>query len=940
MRSLLALAFGVALGFSGMARAAQEQKVLLDFESPDDVRPWSMVTYDPKTEASQEQRVTPDMLSDQHVTHGQHSLKVPGKSYLRWEKTPDLSGFDALDVDIYVEGEDPVSMDLVVGDKAWATHPNGANFNNRHNSARTLRPGANTVSIPVLGLFRGELGNRFLDIKTPIDPAQIVRFDMGFTPAGQRVTAIYVDNFRLVKETVPEGIQAFQFGPENQSVFPGFKPISWNTVHSSTVKAGLFRSAAAANRAQADTFPTRLWGAYVDMGDSQFVADVPNGQYRVWAVFNDTGEWDWFVAKFRNRWIESDGKRVYTEDRGPEGPVDYLYRFENIEPRLGDSMWDLYLKHMFKVVRFDVTVSDGQLRLAFNADAPWSCKLTSLVLFPKDKEQVAETWLSDIEARNKEEFDKRCLCLGPKPQNLAVPADAQAKGWWLGFPELTQNITFTDAPGQATANLSRLATRGEPVSYTFAVRPLRDLGLVTMTATDLKGPAGSIAAANLELRYAHHATQRGFADIAYTIAPETLRKVEGSGLKLDKDLTRQFLVAVNVPEDAAAGRYTGEVSLSAGDMKVTVPITLEVLGLKLDQPTFLMGFYGSWAPLQLGERQQQFNSQAFKLLKRGGMNSYSGGPDIPFSGFDTDGKPKLDFAACDVFLRTAREAGFVGDVYDYGGPGAVVGLHGDGVIGDAGRRWEKETGKPFKEILRLVWNAVQDHAQKEKWPVIYHSFVDEPRVLEFVQQQVELLKAYAEVAPQVKAGGYYSVDWDKTDPLHKGIQEMFKTLTWSGLNVHSQQDLDKAKEFGREIHVYNQGYDRYSFGAYQFAEMRKGVKGRIQWHALALYGYQFLSIDGREPDTAMYNFGRNEVIPTLRFYRIREGAWDFRYADTLWKLAQQKKGNVAADQAIAFLDKVNQDIGVAQRQRPQGFMDDETFRQKCAEYLKGLQAQP
>jgi hypothetical protein len=132
---------GVVLGLSGLARAAQEQKVVLDFEQPDDVRPWYIVTYDPKTEASQEQRATPEMLSEQHATHGQHSLKVPGKSYLRWEKTPDLSGYDALDVDIFVEGDEPVTMTLVVADKAWKNHPNGANFNNRHNSNRTLRPG-------------------------------------------------------------------------------------------------------------------------------------------------------------------------------------------------------------------------------------------------------------------------------------------------------------------------------------------------------------------------------------------------------------------------------------------------------------------------------------------------------------------------------------------------------------------------------------------------------------------------------------------------------------------------------------------------------------------------------------------------------------------------------------------------------------------------------
>ena len=175
-------------------------------------------------------------------------------------------------------------------------------------------------------------------------------------------------------------------------------------------------------------------------------------------------------------------------------------------------------------------------------------------------------------------------------------------------------------------------------------------------------------------------------------------------------------------------------------------------------------------------------------------------------------------------------------------------------------------------------------------------------------------------------------------PFDKAVQEIFKTLTWSALNLHAQIDLDKGKEFGREVQIYNQGTTRYSFGAYQWAEFRKGITARMQWHLLALHGYQFFDLDGREPDTAMINWGRNEIIPTQKLARCREGADDFRFAVTLWNLAEKHKDRAEAKAAQAWLEEVSQKIGVNQNQRPAGFMDDESFRNKCIEHIQKIKA--
>lgn len=268
----------------------------------------------------------------------------------------------------------------------------------------------------------------------------------------------------------------------------------------------------------------------------------------------------------------------------------------------------------------------------------------------------------------------------------------------------------------------------------------------------------------------------------------------------------------------------------------------------------------------------------------------------------------------------------------------VDGLHDGYVIGNTGRNWEKKTGKTFNELLKIVWGAVKEHSEQEGWPPIAYNFCDEPRVLETALAQVELMKAYREAVPFVKIGGSYSVHWGEK-PLDKAIQEIFKTLAWSGLNLHAETDMQKAKEFGREIYIYNQGVSRFSFGMYQWAEMRKGVKGRQQWHNLALHGYQFFDLDGREPDTAAINWGRNEIIPTINLPRCREGADDFRFAVTLYNLAGKKKDTPEARAALAFLDEINQKIPIAKSSPTKELgIDDETFRNTCVEHIKKLQA--
>jgi hypothetical protein len=673
----------------------------------------------------------------------------------------------------------------------------------------------------------------------------------------------------------------------------------------------------------------------------EFIADVPNGKHHVWIVFDDCGYWGGEAATHNRRSITAEGKEAWIDDRGDAGPNDYLYRFENIDPKPGDDLWDLYLRDLFKPARFCVDITDGQLNLQFASDAPWSCKVAAMIIYPDANKAEAEKWVANVEERNKQEFRGRAVYMGTQPNALNIPADAVKVGYWMGIPTLDETITFNDAPGKPLAVASELFNRqavaGQKVSFSAAIRPLKDFGDAKLVASDLKGPVGTILAANVDLRYVHHSTSRDFNDIAYTIMPATLRKLEGRTLKLSKDLTRQFWITVNVPKDAQPGAYTGDVKIAFDGNNIPVPISVEVLDFALNEPDYSFGFLGTAVPNTLkGEKKSAAMRELLLLLKENGMNSLAGGPSVPFKGLKADGTPDLDFAATDEYFKLLRECGFTKEIYNYGGPG-VTGLHDGYVIGSTGKAWEEKTGKSFKELLKIVWSAVKEHGERNNWLPVVHVFTDEPRTVESARAQVELMKAYREAVPFVKIGGLYSVHWGDRE-IDLAIQDIFKTLAWSGLNKHVQTDLDKAKEFGREIYIYNQANSRYGFGAYQWAEMSKGVKGRIQWALLALHGYQYFSLDGREPDTAMINWGRNEIYPTIYLQRCREGADDFRFAVTLANLAEQKKGILESMAAKEFLESVSKKIGVGQTYRPEGFMNDDTFRRNCIEHIKNLRS--
>ena len=156
-------------------RLGAEELMLSDFESKDSMR---VIENRGKVE-----------LVAEHATQGKMSGKVPvGFTIVAggWTRLPkDWSGYDELRLDVFNPGE-------VTKGSLWITDDKGNDYWNRHNGSFNLRKGANTIVIPVGGLYRGEKGTgKFLD------PKKISQLTLSLPKKGAQF--FYLDNFRLVK---------------------------------------------------------------------------------------------------------------------------------------------------------------------------------------------------------------------------------------------------------------------------------------------------------------------------------------------------------------------------------------------------------------------------------------------------------------------------------------------------------------------------------------------------------------------------------------------------------------------------------------------------------------------------------------------------------------------------------------------------------------------
>src|SRR5262249_33673252 len=124
----------------------------------------------------------------------------------------------------------------------------------------------------------------------------------------------------------------------------------------------------------------------------------------------------------------------------------------------------------------------------------------------------------------------------------------------------------------------------------IAVYPLRDLDHLVVHATELKDAAGHVIPASAIVArmvrfYGLQLSQR--VPDRYGVVPKTLEVAVPIDVK--KGSTRPYWITLHIPARQPAGVYRGSVSFEHAAGQQALPLSVEVLPVKLQEPNVIYG---------------------------------------------------------------------------------------------------------------------------------------------------------------------------------------------------------------------------------------------------------------------------------------------------------------------------------------------------------------
>ncbi len=817
-----------------------------------------------------------------HASEGRKSLRMD-KDFASMEQAQDWVGYDFLKADLFTEARKPLNLYVEIRDTATDGYWTRVNY------STVVPPGKSTLIIPVKQLYVGEKARpgRMLILNG------ITRLVFGI---GEQPSApLFVDNVRLERDDTPDqvsfdGLFAFDFGTGSSPVMEGFTPITPATEYSRGRGYGL--KDARVWRAFDALQPEPLYQDFICIEAGGLAVDVPNGRYRVFVnIDSPSGFWGEYQT-FRQRSIVAEGRPAVRETMDFDRFKAKYFRFWNVEDLPTDNTFDKYQKTYFREKRFDVDVKDGQLNLEFQGEN-FACSVSAVVIFPVARSAEGEAFLKYTESRRRFYFDnyfKRVLP-GPSGEPVLPTADERRRGFVAFQRDPMQDVSYNDSPKkhEIAQRVTGEAFAGEYEPMTVAVVPLRPLGKVHASASDLVGPGATIPASAIDLGYVSYRISRVTSEgTVYTIAPRLI--MPGGDVEMPQGLTRRFWMTVRTPATARPGLYKGMFSIQTGQGETArIPLEFRVRSgslLPVDIPAGPFGYtvgipwFGDDA--KAASFNQQMVKKSLQKMREYGFTACSGLPSIAYRGFN-QGKPVLDFTSADASMKWLKELGFLG-VSSYGGgvSGFDAYYQDRAAMGSAGL-------SEYAAFVKAIYSQIQRHAAQHDWIPVYYNLADEP-IGDDLVRAAENAEAYRKAFP--KGPPYFTgassfTGSNREDP-HFRLGKALNVVSW---NDHDESSVNLLHRLGADWAFYNGG-NRWTYGTYMYKAAKQfEMKFRLSWHWNVVAGDPYYALDCREDDYAWCNMSpAGELIPSVEFERLREGLDDYRRLITLARLADRAAG--------------------------------------------------
>lgn len=889
--------------------------VLLDWEDPAEVQAFQSVLGGRAFQAVQE-----------HATSGKTAVKLTcAGGWLNFmidnqKLLSQFGNYRKFAIDVFNPSSAPVGMFARVTDK----YSQGSN--DRFNSDWIfVGPGQTTLTFELDSLYR-TIRNT-VPGRPALDRGSIKLFMLSIAadeknPPKQPIV-LYIDNLRLEDSGLElpkvDGLQAYSFTASANPVFPGFTAVTEKAVYDA--KSG-FGWKGAIGRYGTPGHPDELSGAWA-LGE-EFVADLKSGpgKYVVEVCMDSTALWGW-SEHFDKRKLTLNGKAVLEESMdGKTFLRDRYGLFEAEEDTPTTDIWTDRIKRICPIRQYVAEVGeDGKLSVKLETGGSG---IAFLVVYPQKQEAQGQAFMKTLDAIRKDKYKAVVnvgLPAGDNPPPTPSDEDKQ-RGCIAFFRTADAELSCKSAPGDAEikAGWAIVACPGERTAVQLGLYPLKELKGVKVSVTDLAGPDGAkIAAADIEVKKVRHYFKRYGLGFFVQLTPFVLQ--DFTSLDLSPGFTRPVWLTVNVPAKAPAGKYTGAVRLESPAGAWQVPLTVTVNAFQLEPADDVAisgmgttaGFWRDWYG-DLDAHWWKIADQVLSEQGRHGFNSVTGGPGMVLKEIK-DGKAVIDFTDTDRWLEMARKHGLTKLGDSYGGLNVQFAFRVDGgprcmEVNEANARQHYKMS--FADLVRVTYQAVEEHAKEKNWPRRCYSLCDEPIPntgnVESNGRQIEL---FTKNAPNTLFSGYFGPD--------RGREPYLKLLGVSILWPVTEEALKTCQEGKREAWVYqnpgpnNMRNMRYLYGIWMYAARQKGLTGAT----LGFYypnSIPYYDVTDTEGSWGLVYPAQNGINSTVIYERLSLGVNDYRYLKTLKSRidAAAKAGDkdAAFKSAQALLDEILKDVSL------------------------------
>ena len=854
-------------------------------------------------------------LAAEHATEGARAAKITCPTGQRWtglgirkDLLADWGAWDYFTFDVFNPYDPEIQIFVRIDDDQSTNNDYSTQYGRRFK----LVPGANRIRIKT-----SRMPNQVQPwLQRRLDPNRLKAFYIWFPNDLPEAMTLTFDNFALRKNpkvTLPAGLRAFGFGPEDSDAWPGFTHVTPKSGYSDEAGWG-FKDTGGLSGLDDDFDREGLKngefmcgsGIYRSGRPMTFVVKLAPGRYKLWCAAGMT------VYPKLEYTVSCDGRQVFKCEAGD--------RFEGLDPVGRDyttksTVWDLLAAgQLYDEFSTEVDVRDGKAEITIEGQyASWrSGGLRALVLYPVG-DAAAEKTFVDLLLQRTEKFNTKWRELKPAktPAPPEFTADEKAHGFLLAYRHYCEEITpwFVPTAEDRLKTLSVAATPGEKEPAAFIVYPTKDARRCEVRVSKLAGPAGEIPADAVKVEYVHYRYLKG--DGGINVVPSHI--VPRNHVALEKGVPRQFWLTLQVPGNAAPGRYTGTVTVTAGGSK-TFPLEVEVYPFKLASVSECGLIYAHI--LTVPETREDLEAGVRCLVEHNCNSATLSGVirhDRDF--YKRTGKVVLNLDRLDMAMEVMRAAGMTGPV-----PLFDMSIQGEGGgnsyshIG-LGKGRELDTQKYFDAIVDVTRQIKARAEAKNYLPVLMYPVTELSNDPNMGPPYLErLVKAFRRVEGIQLVS---SLNTPKDIVCAKILDHMM--VNW-GLNP-TEERLKQIRNDGAKLWFQNVGKTRYTEG---FLMLKAGAIGRRQFTVSCHVPGSPTA--GGDPYNCFVGGGNGSMfrtvdgaVPNINLKWMSEGVDDYRYAHKLLGLIKQadekgpQKARAAAAEARKAYDAIMARILISTR---------------------------